>query len=56
MSEDFVRNVRTNEIDPLFKRAERDVDSVLLAVCSHPCSPSYSISKQKSVGAVVPPI
>jgi hypothetical protein len=54
MSEDFVRNVRTNDIDPLYKRAERDVDSVLLVVCSHPCSPS--ISKQKSVGAVVPPI
>jgi hypothetical protein len=38
MSEDFVRNVQTNEIDPLFKQAERDVDSVLWAVYSHTCS------------------
>lgn len=34
MTEDFVRNVWAKEIDPLFKRADRDVDSVLLAVCS----------------------
>jgi hypothetical protein len=34
MTADYVRNIRKKEVDRLFKRAERDVDSVLAAVCA----------------------
>jgi hypothetical protein len=34
MTADYVRNIRKKEVDRCFKRAERDVDSVLAAVCT----------------------